>query len=360
MAKRKRLILEDSAMSEPHGTGSAGAAPETKAYLRPGLEGGNTPPIAQVAAEASATAALRELSETIAAVRAEGRMVLRLPLADIEPDHLVRDRLETDEEALSALIGSLRAHGQRMPIEVADLGAGRYGLISGWRRLSALTRLADEDARFGTVLALVRRPAQAAEAYVAMVEENEVRLGLSHYERARIVARAADLGVFGDERAALRQLFAAAPRARRSKIGSFLTVYRALDGILRFPTALPERLGLAVARALDTGAATTAGLTAVLAAADPATAAEEQAALARALMPTAPARAADLAKVPEKGSDTAKKVSVAAETPAPTELRPGVFLAVGGGFLHPVLTLSGPGVDPTFRERLEAWIATGS
>jgi hypothetical protein len=41
-----------------------------------------------------------------------------------------------------------------------------------------------------------------------------------------------------------------------------------------------------------------------------------------------------------------------------TELRPGVFLTVTG-FLNPTLSLSGPGVDQTFRERLESWVATG-
>lgn len=36
--------------------------------------------------------------------------------------------------------------------------------------------------------------------------------------------------------------------------------------------------------------------------------------------------------------------------------RPGVQLETGGGWLHPVLTLSGPGVDQSFKERLIAWL----
>ena len=56
-------------------------------------------------------------------------------------------------------------------------GALPYGLISGWRRLTALQALHAEtgEARFATVQALVRRPETAADAYVTMVEENEIR-----------------------------------------------------------------------------------------------------------------------------------------------------------------------------------------
>jgi hypothetical protein len=35
-------------------------------------------------------------------------------------------------------------------------------------------------------------------------------------------------------------------------------------------------------------------------------------------------------------------------------------MQVTGGFMHPVITLSGPAVDPGFRERLEAWLAQGA
>ena len=87
-----------------------------------------------------------------------------------------------------------------------------------------------------------------------MVEENEIRVGLSYYERARIAARAAELGVFPDTASALARLFASASRAKRSKIGSFLRLYTALDDRLRFPAAIPERLGLRLARALDADA----------------------------------------------------------------------------------------------------------
>ena len=100
----------------------------------------------------------------------------------------MRDRIAVAPDDLAALTESLRARGQQTPIEVVDLGGGQYGLISGWRRISALRALLDEtgEAQFATVLALLRQPADASAAYVAMVEENEIRIGLSYYERARL------------------------------------------------------------------------------------------------------------------------------------------------------------------------------
>ena len=162
---------------------------------------------------------------------------------------------------MAALRESIRAHGQRTPIEVTPLvaegrgGALPYGLISGWRRLQALKALHAEtgEARFATVQALVRRPETAADAYVTMVEENEIRLGLSHYERARVAALATARGVFPSEKAALLALFATASRPKRSRIRAFLEIYHALDGVLRFPAHLPERLGLALVERVRAG-----------------------------------------------------------------------------------------------------------
>ena len=232
MAKRRRLTPAQPTYL------SAVPAATGHPTLRPGI--GAPPPIAQVAGETSAVAALQEVSAALETARAEGRLLLRLPLEVIEADYLVRDRLAADEEDLGHLMASIAEHGQRSPIEVAELAAGRYGLISGWRRVTALSRLARDDAeRFGTVLAQLRHPDTAASAYVAMVEENEIRSGLSYYERARVTAKAVEAGAFPTEKAALQQLFSAASRARRSKIGSFLAIYRHMDGVLRFPAALP-------------------------------------------------------------------------------------------------------------------------
>lgn len=242
MAKRKRLTpANPSYLDTP-------PALETKSMFA-------TPrnaPIADVARDASSTAALNELSESLARARDEGRMVVELPLEQIVMDHLVRDRLVVEESEMHTLMSSLRSRGQQTPVEVMQLSDGRYGLISGWRRCRALALIGEQDGTAApSVLALLRKPEEASDAYLAMVEENEIRVDLSYFERARIVAKAVEEGVFGSERTALQMLFRSASRAKRSKIGSFLPVVRALDGVLRYPHALSERLGLGLATALS-------------------------------------------------------------------------------------------------------------
>tara|TARA_R110002012_G_scaffold47399_1_gene124227 strand:- start:36184 stop:37239 length:1056 start_codon:yes stop_codon:yes gene_type:complete len=216
---------------------------------------GSTPairaPIADVAGSAAATAALSEVTAALEAARREGRLVQSLPLEAIEEGHLVRDRLvkAIDEDDMQSLMSSLRARGQQSPIEVTEIEPGRYGLISGFRRLTSLRRLHAEtgDEKFAKVHALVRSPDTAETAYVAMVEENEIRVGLSYFERAHIVARAVEEGVYPSEKEALNSLFASASRAKRSKIKSFLSVVVSLGADLKFPNAIGERLGLELA-----------------------------------------------------------------------------------------------------------------
>ncbi|WP_118137382.1 ParB N-terminal domain-containing protein [Oceanicella sp. SM1341] len=301
------------------------------------------PPIASVASEAATEAALTELTRGLEQARAEGRLIVALPLADIAPGHLSRDRIEVDAEEMQTLIESLRAHGQRTPVEVtATEGARPYGLISGWRRYHALSHLLAEtgEERFATIRAIVRRPETAAEAYLAMVEENEIRVGLSHYERARVVAATVDLGVFADEGAALRGLFGAASRAKRSKIGSFLALHRGLGDVLRFPARIPERLGLALVEALREGRGP--ALRARLAAAEPETAEAELALLQAALR-------GDVSRAkhprPEKPVETGS-----------TEIRPGVRLTISRGHGEITLKLAGPGVSEALHEELHAGV----
>ncbi|MFP7675567.1 ParB/RepB/Spo0J family partition protein [Marivita sp. S0852] len=274
MAKRKRLTPPNPAFLDTP------TAPETKSMFA----GPGPAPIADVARDASASAALNELTDTMARARDEGRMVVDLPLDQIEIDHLVRDRVVVEETEMRSLMASLRDRGQQTPIEVVQLGNNRYGLISGWRRCKALALLAEQNrVSDPTVLALLRKPEEASDAYLAMVEENEIRVDLSYFERARIVSKAVEEGVFGLERTALQMLFRSASRAKRSKIGSFLPVVRALDGHLRFPHALSERLGLRLAQALTDTPEFAAELQARLAASDHDSAEGETAILAEAL-----------------------------------------------------------------------------
>ncbi|MBV1897361.1 MAG: ParB N-terminal domain-containing protein [Rhodobacteraceae bacterium] len=326
MAKRKRLTPAKSEYL------TAPGALETKAF---GLMSG--PPIAQVSGDVAAVAALEELSEEFQRVRDEGRLIQSLPLASIVADHLVRDRMEVEQSAFEELLQSLRARGQQTPVEVVDLGQGRYGLISGWRRLTALQQLARKDATEGSILAVVRQPAASSDAYVAMVEENEIRVGLSFFERARIVRQAVNAGVYDSDKLALQGLFPTALPAKRSKIKSFLLVVDALEGALRFPTRIPEHMGLALAKALASDPELSTRLSDDLHRKAPATASAEAALLAAAL----------------KGGSSAKSEVGGSKT---KDLAPGINLSGRQGRV----VLSGAEVNPGFIERLRDWVRTQS
>lgn len=318
MAKRKRLspaILTGQASPSRPG-------PSTRA------------PIAEISGDAAMRAAFDEVSEELSEARKSGRMVIALPLEAVETEHLVRDRLQIVDEDMDSLRASLHARGQQTPIEVQDLGHGRYGLISGWRRLMALRALQGEtgEARFGTVQALVRNPDTAPQAYLAMVEENEIRAGLSFYERARIAVQAERLGVFPGLSEAVQTLFAAARAPKRSKIMSFTILVGHLDAALRFPAAIPEKLGLALAGALQKDPEFSPTLIRALQAADPSSAAEERAVLEAALRGPRPAP-------PAKQRET---------------LAPGITLERAGQ----KVTLAGPAVDAALQADLRAWLKT--
>jgi hypothetical protein len=149
-------------------------------------------------------------------------------------------------------------------------------------------------------------------------------------------------GVYPGLKAALNHLYQNVSRAKRSKIGSFVTVYQALDGSLRFPAALPERLGLVLAQALEADAGLADRLKAGLAKAAPVTAAEEQAHLVRLLRP---AGSGSMSAPPARPADA-------------VEPAPGVWLQVAQGPQGACYILSGPGLDTAFGTRLADWLAT--
>jgi ParB-like chromosome segregation protein Spo0J len=351
MAKRKRLT---PARIEPLPEASPDQGLETKALFQSYPDGfvDNAPrrshaPISEVARAQSAEAALQEVSTALQDAREQGRMVLALPLGSIDAGHLVRDRIAVDEDEMQALRDSLMRRGQQTPIEVIALPGERYGLISGWRRMMALRALdeGDDSGKFDTVLALLRRPDDSAQAYQAMVEENEIRVGLSFYERARIVAKAVEQGVYTDDQSALRDLFAAAPRARRSKIKSFLTIVAALDGSLRFPEALSERAGLALTKALMQDAALGPRIQAALARNIPATAEAEQAMISGCMAP---------APKPKKQSLKGALDSDSAPPVTSVEPADGITLSTRP---NGEITLAGVRVDAVFRDALITWLA---
>ncbi len=327
MAKRKRL--GPALLSQ---TGALDTEPARSAETK----SAPPPPIAHVAGDASANAALQELSETLRRARTEGRMVVSIPLAQIAEDYLVRDRVAVNDEDMAALKASLAARGQQTPIEVVDLGSERYGLISGWRRCQALRSLSETY-----VNALITPPREASEAYLAMIEENEIRVGLSYYERARLVMKSVEVGVLDSHKSALQALFLSASRAKRSKIKSFISVVEALGAHLSYPTQLGERLGLQLSKALNE---------------DPNVVGRLQHALHESAPQSAEAETTCLQKALSVGLETKSMHSemAARRASAASEVAPGIALArKKKGRL---LTLEGDGVTDEFAAALEAWL----
>ncbi len=260
MAKRRRLIAPDTEALEQLEAGFA-----AKPSVSPFETKSASPPIAQVAAEAASLGGMAAVTDRVALAQDQGDaarwrdaqeaglVAQMLPLDQIDADFIRRDRMVEDEEAMAELLESLRVNGLRTPIEVTPEGDG-FGLISGFRRLEAFRRLAGTDPRFAEIPAFVRNAGTGQGAYVSMVEENELRANLTPYERGRIAVLAAGQGVFPSTEAAVDVLFAAASKAKRSKVRSFAMVHESLGDLLQHPVALSEKAGLKLASAIRSGA----------------------------------------------------------------------------------------------------------
>ncbi|MCD1627378.1 ParB N-terminal domain-containing protein [Seohaeicola saemankumensis] len=267
MAKRKRLEAPSAdALKEIE----EGFARETSATGPLGP----MPPIAQIASEAAAGSSPLSSDERLRATRDSadaarfrraleaGLIVQEIRVIDIRAEALSRDRMTVSREEMEELKTSIRAHGLRLPIEVfeepptSENGPVGYAVISGWRRLMAYRELMSEGGdEFLTIKALVRSPASAADAYVAMVEENEIRSDLSHYERGRVAVMATSQGAFVSVEDAVNALFHAGSKAKRSKIRAFAELHEELGDLLNFAPNLSERQGLRLVGAIRSGMA---------------------------------------------------------------------------------------------------------
>lgn len=230
-------------------------------------------PIAQVAADSAAQSETTDPKTRADQARnaadadrlhqavAAGLLISELPLDQIDADAMIRDRTILDQEQMMELRQSIAANGLRLPIEVFEHAEGRsdgvrYTLVSGYRRLLAVRGLQEltENPKYDSIRAIVRPAQEADGAFVAMVEENEVRSELSQYERGRIAVISAQQGAFVNVEDAVNRLFATASKAKRSKIRSFAVIFEELGDMLEYPEALSEKRGLQLAQALRGGA----------------------------------------------------------------------------------------------------------
>ena len=200
-----------------------------------------------------------EDAKTWRAALEEGRVLSRLPLEDIHTDDLPRDRMELEAVAeadeMEELKASIRARGQKEPVEVYRGADGRLQIKKGWRRLTALRQLLAEtgDDTYATILARVEEGGDGRlTRYIDMVEENVVREDLSFAEMAQVAITAAqdDAVEETDPQALVGTLYAALHKMKKSYIRNFVTLLEALGEDLQWPRAIPRNIGGEAARAL--------------------------------------------------------------------------------------------------------------
>jgi ParB family chromosome partitioning protein len=176
-------------------------------------------------------------------------MLQTLPVSAIDATALPRDRTGLNPEALAELQASIAQNGLRMPIEVFATASG-YALISGLRRLTAVTNLAQLRGTTPEIAAFIRTPETLTAALAAMVEENDIRHNPSPWERARIIVALRDSGDFDTLDAATRTLYPHATRQKSHRLRHIAAVVEVLDGLLSAPEHLSERQLLRLSAAL--------------------------------------------------------------------------------------------------------------
>ena len=255
MARKNKFGIEplDVDLKRSRSVGPMGAAVREAAVDMQAATDAKVEQRRQNAADAKAFRAAEE----------EGRVLNRIPVEDISTDALPRDRIDLEAVAaadeMEELKASIRARGQKEPVELFEDDAGRLQLKKGWRRLTALRQLFAEtgDAAFATVLARIdRAEAGRLDRYIDMVEENVVREDLSFAEMAQVVVEAArDPGIEEVETDALvNRLYGSLHKMKRSYIRSFVFLLSELGDALVFPKELSRNLGVDVARRLQAGA----------------------------------------------------------------------------------------------------------
>lgn len=256
MTKKRRIfdidLPEDDAPAPP--------MPSAKSEPRRG-------PMAAAISETAQSLSTR--AEAEAAIRAENDRLahehVRLKKAGLITDliatdqivttKLIRDRAPGDDD-LSDLKESIRAIGLSNPIQVEQVGEGRYELIQGMRRLTAWRDLAGEtgEDRWRAIPATILARGEALETlYRRMVDENLVRKDISFAEMATLARDyAADPGTkIDDVDTAVLELFRSANKQKRSYVRAFAQMLDQIGPGLMFPQQIPRALGLDLRKKLS-------------------------------------------------------------------------------------------------------------
>ncbi|NIZ62578.1 chromosome partitioning protein ParB [Sedimentitalea sp. CY04] len=181
-----------------------------------------------------------------------------LPLDQIHSSDLPRDRLnlkgQEGSEEMEELKASLRLRGQRTPVTVCRDAQDCYQLVSGWRRLTALQQLAQEQGEAAPMITarLTGLKEARIELYIDMVESNLLHKALSFGEMAQLALTAAadpELQELGVEEVVSR-LYGSLHKMKRSYIRSFIHLLQVLGDTVQYPERISRNQGVAVSRRL--------------------------------------------------------------------------------------------------------------
>ncbi len=182
-----------------------------------------------------------------------------IPLDAIDEAALTRDRTGLDPEPLAELEASIAATGLRQPIEIFPLAepydAMTHGLLSGFRRLLAFRNLHERTGRddYAAIPAFIRTRQEPARALMAVIEENEIRAGISPYERGLIAVNARNQGLFASIEEAVEGLYPAASRQKRARLRHIAHFAEEVGGFFAAPERFSEHRIERLMRAVSGG-----------------------------------------------------------------------------------------------------------
>jgi ParB family chromosome partitioning protein len=256
---RRRAFAIDAPPAPPIPSPAAEAPPRRRGPMAAAVAETAGALAGRMVAEAAARAENDRLAAEHVAARDAGLVLRAVDPDAIEAGWLHRDRAPARDPEIDALKASIAAVGLSNPIRLAELGPSRFGLVQGWRRLTAWRELRAEtaDPAYAAIPAAVA-PAEAgpegvARAYRRMVDENLARRDVSFAEMAALArAYAEERAGDGDPdvSAAVDALFASAGAQKRSYIRAFAELLDRAEHALEHPAALPRALGLAVRKRL--------------------------------------------------------------------------------------------------------------
>ena len=236
---RKNLLLGLTSDELPDGNSIAEAPPGTDKAMAPHLGGMGT------------RGAIGAVSRSIEQIKAQS-------IVDIDPETIdasfIIDRLEGSSESHSALVASIREHGQQVPVLVRPHpeSQGRYQIVYGRRRLKALAEL-------GRRVRAVVKPLTDQQLVVAQGQENSARTDLSFIERALFAAKLEDRGfdretimaALSVDKTGLSRLISSAVKIPRDVIEAIGPANRAgRDRWIEFAARLEPPTSLSAARRL--------------------------------------------------------------------------------------------------------------